>query len=172
MVVILPNKLITMKKITLIAATILSSLAFTTANAQISLNVNIGSQPAWGPVGYDYVENYYLPDIDTYYDVPNHQYVYFDNNSWVRSRTLPARYANYNINNSYKVVVNEPRPWTRPDVYRTKYVTYKGRHDQVIIRNSADVKYKEHWKPGKGPKGPKPGHGPGGHGPGKGHGKH
>jgi len=158
-----------MKKITLIAATILSSLLYTTANAQISLNVNIGSQPAWGPVGYDYVENYYLPDIDTYYDVPSHQYVYLDNNVWVRSRALPARYANYNIYNGYKVVVNEPRPWKRADVYRTKYVSYKGRKDQVIIRNSADVKYKEHWKPGKGPKG----HGPGkgnGVGPGKGHG--
>ncbi|MFD0750696.1 hypothetical protein ACFQZS_11115 [Mucilaginibacter calamicampi] len=172
-----------MKKITLIAATVFSSLLYTSANAQISLNVNIGSQPAWGPVGYDYVENYYLPDIDTYYDVPNHQYVYLDNNVWVRSRRLPVRYANYNINNNYKVVVNEPRPWLRADVYRTKYVTYKGRHDQVIIRNSPDVKYKAHWKPGKGPKGPKPGHGPRpggphpgpggpGHGPGKGHGKH
>lgn len=160
-----------MRKITLIAAAIFSGLLYTTAQAQISLNVNIGSQPAWGPVGYDYVENYYLPDIDTYYDVPNHQYVYFSDNTWVRSRTLPARYASYNINRGYKVVVNEPQPWTRANVIRTKYVGFKGRHDQVIIRNSNDVKYKSHWKakgPGKGHGGPGKGHG----GPGKGHGGH
>ncbi len=162
-----------MKKITIISALFLSALIYKTADAQISLNVNIGAQPAWGPVGYDYVENYYMPDIDVYYDVPNHQYVYFNNNTWVRSRALPARYSNYNIYNGYKVVVNEPRPWLRADVIRTKYVGYKGRHDQVIIRNSKDVKYVNHWKPGKGPKGHKgPAGGPGrGHGPGKGHGK-
>jgi len=164
-----------MKKITLIAATLFSSLLYTAAQAQISVNVNIGSQPVWGPVGYDYVENYYLPDIDTYYDVPNRQYVYLDNNTWIRSRALPARYASYNIYNSYKVVVNEPQPWRRANVIRTKYVGYKGRHDQVIIRNSHDVKYVKHLKPGKGPgHGPGNGHHPGpphGPGPGKGHGK-
>lgn len=158
-----------MRKITLIAATILSSLLYTSAQAQISLNVNIGSQPAWGPVGYDYVENYYLPDIDVYYDVPNRQYVYLNNNAWVRSRALPARYSNYNIYNGYKVVINESRPWNRADVYRTKYVGYKGRKDQVIIRNSSDVKYKGNFKASKGPKGNGPGKGNGG-GPGKGHG--
>jgi hypothetical protein len=159
-----------MKKITLIAATILSSLLYTTANAQISLNVNIGSQPVWGPVGYDYVENYYLPDIDTYYDVPNRQYVYLNDNTWVRSSALPARYSSYNIYNGYKVVINEPTPWRRADVIRTKYKGFKGRHDQVIIRNSSDVKYKTHFKSG----GPGKGHGNGkgnGGGPGKGHGK-
>nr|WP_294793689.1 hypothetical protein [uncultured Mucilaginibacter sp.] len=157
-----------MKKITLIAATILSSLLYTSANAQISLNVNIGSQPAWGPVGYDYVENYYLPDIDVYYDVPAHQYVYLNNNVWIRSRALPARYANYNVYNGYKVVINEPRPWKRADVYRTKYVGYKGRKDQVIIRNSSDVKYKGGNGHGN-ENGPGKGNG-GGPGKGKGHG--
>jgi hypothetical protein len=162
-----------MKKITLIAATLLGSLLYTSANAQISLNVNIGSQPAWGPVGYDYVENYYLPDIDVYYDVPNQQYVYLNNNVWVRSRALPARYASYNINNGYKVVINEPQPWRRASVYRTKYVTYKGRHDQVIIRNSKDVKYVNRGGPGNGNGNASDngnGKGKGNGGPGKGHG--
>ena len=162
-----------MKKITLIAATLLGSLLYTSANAQISVNVNIGAQPAWGPVGYDYVENYYLPDIDAYYDVPNHQYVYLNNNVWVHSRVLPARYANYNIYNGYKVVINEPQPWRRANVIRTKYVGYKGRHDQVIIRNSKDVKYINRGGPGNGNgNGPGKGHGngKGNGGPGKGHG--
>jgi hypothetical protein len=160
-----------MKKIILFAGLLFSSLAFK-AQAQVSLNINIGSQPDWGPVGYDHVDYYYLPDIDAYYDVPAHRYVYYDNNAWVRRSYLPARYSNFNVYNSYKVVVNEPRPWTRADVYRTKYVNYKGRHDQVIIRDSRDDKYKDHWKgkPGKGHfKGKGKGHDKG-HG--RGHGKH
>ena len=68
-----------MKKIILVI-TILFALIVSTHKAQaqvsVGVNVNIGSQPVWGPVGYDYAEYYYMPDIDVYYFVPRHQYVY------------------------------------------------------------------------------------------------
>jgi hypothetical protein len=134
-----------MKKIIITAAIFLSCIAYKSANAQISLSINIGSQPEWGPVGYDHADYYYMPDIDTYYDVPAHQYVYLENNSWVRRASLPARYSNYNVYNGYKVVVNERNPWTRNDVYRAKYANYTGRTGQTIIRDSRDVKYRNHW---------------------------
>ncbi|HEY9196832.1 MAG TPA: hypothetical protein VIM77_11220 [Mucilaginibacter sp.] len=134
-----------MKKLILSAAIILSSFAIKPAGAQISLSINIGSQPEWGPVGYDRADYYYLPDIDTYYDVNAHQYVYFDNNVWVHTTALPVRYRNYDVYHSYKVVVNENTPWVRNDVYHKKYAAYRGRRDQVIIRDSKEVKYKDHW---------------------------
>jgi hypothetical protein len=134
-----------MKKIIITAAIFFSCIAYQSAQAQISVNINIGSQPAWGPVGYDQADYYYMPDIDTYYDVPAHQYVYLENNSWVRRRSLPSRYSNYNLYNGYKVVVNEPQPWTRATVYRTKYANYRGRTGQTIIRDSRDEKYRNHW---------------------------
>lgn len=135
-----------MKKIIIAAAILVSGLAFNNkAEAQIGVSINIGSQPDWGPVGYDRADYYYMPDIDTYYDVPAHQYVYLNDNRWVRSASLPARYRNYNVYNNYKVVINERNPWERNTVYRTRYANYKGRHDQVIIRNSKDVKYKNHY---------------------------
>jgi hypothetical protein len=187
-----------MKKLFIAAAILVSGVAATfKADAQVSLNINIGSQPDWGPVGYDHVDYYYLPDIDSYYAVNTHEYVYLDNNRWVRTRRLPSRFGNYDIYNNYKVVINEPNPWERATVYRTRYAGYKGRRDQVIIRNSRDVKYVNHYKPakrttivrkydkvkvkgnnGRGPGngngwGPGKGHGPGGgHGGGKGHGHH
>ncbi len=37
--------------------------------AQVSINVNIGSPPLWGPTGYTHVQYYYLPDVEAYYDV-------------------------------------------------------------------------------------------------------
>jgi len=137
-----------MKKLILSAAILLSCLMYKTASAQvgISLGVNIGSQPDWGPVGYDHADYYYMPDIDTYYYVPTHQYVYYDNNVWVHRTYLPARYRNYNLYSGYKVVINGRDPWLRNDVYRTRYYGYRGRHDQVIIRNSRDARYAHHWR--------------------------
>jgi hypothetical protein len=137
-----------MKKLILSAVLLLSCFAIKTASAQVSvsLGVNIGSQPAWGPVGYDYANYYYMPDIDTYYDVPTHQYVYFDNNIWVHRAYLPVRYRNYNLYNGYKVVINDRNPWLRHGYYRDHYAGYRGRHDQVIIRNSRDAHYANYWR--------------------------
>jgi len=139
-----------MKKIILTAAILLSCLSVKIASAQISLSINIGSQPDWGPVGYDHADYYYLPDIDSYYDVNAHQYVYLNNNVWVHGASLPPRYGNYDVYHSYKVVVNQRNPWVHNDVIRKKYVTYKGRRDQTIIRDSKEVKYSNHWKGDRG----------------------
>lgn len=141
-------------------------LGFQPAGAQVSVNVNIGSQPAWGPVGYDHVDYYYLPDIDAYYYVPDRQFVYYENNAWVRRGALPARYRGYDLYNGYKVVVNEPQPYLRADFYRVNYGKYKGwkGERQIIIRDSKDPKYKHDngWH----------GHNPKSHGKGKGKGHH
>lgn len=114
-----------------------------TSNAQVSvnLNFNLDSQPAWGPTGYDYVEYYYLPDIDVYYDVPHRRYYYYSSGSWRYSSSLPSRFHNFDFYNSYKVVVNESYPWRSHENYREKYSTYKDRHDQQPIRDSRDPKY-------------------------------
>jgi hypothetical protein len=140
-----------MKKIIFAVMALLSFFSFKAADAQVSvsLGINIGSQPAWGPVGYDYARYYYMPDIDVYYSVPTHQYVYYQNNAWIKASVLPGRYGNFDPYQSYKVVINEKDPWLKNNVYRTKYATYKGRHDQVIIRDSRDEKYRDHWDNGK-----------------------
>ena len=136
-----------MKKILFAVAIIFSSIAVKHADAQVrfSVGVNIGSQPEWGPTGYDRAQYYYMPDIDTYYDVPSHQYIYNENNVWVHRAYLPQRYANYDRYHGYKVVVNQRNPWNRGDYYRNHYAQYRGRHDQPIIRESQDNRYRNHW---------------------------
>ncbi|QKJ31765.1 hypothetical protein HQ865_18995 [Mucilaginibacter mali] len=136
-----------MKKLIFASALVLSSLMFKTADAQlkINFNLNIGSQPDWGPTGYDHVEYYYMPDIDAYYYVPGHQYIYLQNNAWVRTTTLPARYRNYDVYHGYKVVINQPDPWRNNTAIRAKYARYKGVRTQTVIRDSRDKKYKDHW---------------------------
>jgi len=136
-----------MKKFLFIAAFTLGCLSFKAADAQIGLHigVNIGSQPEWGPVGYSHAEYYYLPDIDAYYDVPNHQYVYLENNVWVHAGVLPPRFGNFDRYHSYKVVVNQHNPWEHHGDIRARYAGYKGRHDQQVIRDSHDDRYRNHW---------------------------
>ena len=133
-------------KTAIIAIILLFSIfSFEKADAQIQVSVNIGNQPDWGPVGYDRVDYYYLPEIETYYDVNSRQYVYFENNRWVRRGSLPGRYRNYNKYRGYKVVINERAPWERNNEYRTRYNGYGNRRDQIITRDSKDEKYAKHW---------------------------
>lgn len=136
-----------MKKLLFVAVLVTSIFTVKLADAQfrINLNLNIGNQPAWGPTGYDHAEYYYLPDIDTYYSVNNHDYIYNSGNQWIHSGSLPPRYSNYDLYNGYKVVVNEANPWNRAGVYRTKYSGYKGRRGQAVIRDSRDNRYQNHW---------------------------
>jgi hypothetical protein len=129
-----------MKKIAVVICFMLGGLVYS-ASAQVKINVNIGSQPVWGPEGYDYAEYYYLPDVDAYYYVPQRQFVYLNGNKWVFARSLPPSY-NYDLYRGYKVVVNEPKPYLRPAIYREKYGKYKGWYGkQTVIRDSHNEKY-------------------------------
>jgi len=130
-----------MKKIMFPIIVLLGLSAAQESRAQISLSINIGSQPAWGPTGYNHVDFYYLPDINAYYDVTRAQYVYQNGAQWVYVSSLPSRYRNYDIYNSYKVVVNEPRPFLHNNVHISQYARYKGNHNQQIIRDSRDERY-------------------------------
>lgn len=122
----------------------ISLLTVSSSKAQVSINlgVNIGSQPVWGPVGYDHVDYYYLPDIEAYYSVPKHQYVYLNGGQWIFSASLPARYANYDVERGYKVVINEPRAYVHFANHRVEYAKFKGyKQHQVFISESNDPRY-------------------------------
>lgn len=146
-------------------------LSFSYTQAQVSVNVNIGTPPAWGPVGYTDVRYYYLPDLETYYDVSTSNYVYLNNGRWVRTRSLPSAYRNYDLYNEYKVVLNDyrgDRPYDNFKNHKVKYGKgYKGKPQKTIGQ-----------KPGKGnnKEGKDNGHhdngNHNGNGNGKGNGKH
>jgi hypothetical protein len=138
-----------MKKLLLLLVIALGLTSTQIAQSQIRINanINIGNQPLWGPVGYDYVDYYYMPDIDVYYHVPERRFIYLDGGRWIFAAALPARYRGYNLYASPKIVINEPRPYLRADVYRVKYKNWKG-PKQIVIRDSHDDRYRNH--PGRG----------------------
>jgi len=105
--------------------------------AQVSVQVNVGVQPQWGPSGYDYANYYYLPDIDVYYHIPRRQFVYMEAGRWVFGVSLPARYRSYDLYRGYKVVINADAPYNRCDYYRGQYGRYRGYYGrQVVIRDA------------------------------------
>jgi hypothetical protein len=130
-----------MKKMIICTVLFLSAVAFNDARAQVRVNINIGSQPSWGPVGYDYVDYYYLPDIEAYYYVPTRKYVYLSGGNWIFSHSLPAAHRNYDLYTGYKVVVNQPGAYKYFKTHKVKYAAYRGNRSQVIIRNSDEPKY-------------------------------
>jgi len=112
-------------------------LFFGSANqAQVSVHLNIGTPPPWGPTGYSDVRYYYLPYVDAYYDVQTSMFIYFEGRSWVRRSYLPSRYKNYDLYDGYKVVMKDyhgEAPYYKHREYRTLYPKrYRGPSQRTI----------------------------------------
>jgi len=92
--------------------------------AQVSVDVNFGKPPVWAPRNAEVVQYYYLPEIETYYDVPSKRYIYLRNGKWFRSAALPAHYRSYNLRNGRIVYLNNYRgnaPYTYFGNHKVKY---------------------------------------------------
>lgn len=124
-----------MKKLFSLAAVITVLAISQVAGAQVNVHINIGSQPQWGPSGYNYARYYYLPEINAYYDITNRTYIIYNRRRWVTVRNLPRQYRNFDLYRTYKVVVNTNRPWSNNPVHLRNYSRYKTDYSQVNIRD-------------------------------------
>tara|TARA_R110000868_G_scaffold364213_2_gene627059 strand:+ start:282 stop:818 length:537 start_codon:yes stop_codon:yes gene_type:complete len=133
-----------MKTLKLIAVGIILLVSHA-SNAQISVSLNIGTAPAWGPAGYANVDYYYLPDVEAYYDIRASQFIYFGGGTWIRSRYLPRQYRNYDLYNGYKVVLNNYHghsPYNNFQNHRRDYrVGYRGRYQQTVGHRHVEQRY-------------------------------
>jgi len=135
-----------MKKLLEAAAFFAASALLNPTSAQIHFSVNIGTQPSWGPTGYDHVEYYYIPDIQAYYYVPDHQFVYLNRGHWTFSHELPPRYHDFDLYHSHKEVINEPQAYLHFDEHRRDFDHFRGQApNQEFIRDSHDERYRDHW---------------------------
>lgn len=136
-----------MKKFILTFALLIGVTSFynNTASIQaqtINISVNIGRQPAWGPVGYESASYYYMPEINCYYDVNLGMFYYVDRGYWVSARYLPYAYRSYDLYRLYKVVLDVRNPWRYNHIHYKDYGRYRGyKHHQVVIRDSRDHRY-------------------------------
>jgi hypothetical protein len=124
-----------MKALKLIVFGIVLCFAGTT-QAQLSVRLNFGSPPLWGPVGYTDVHYYYLPDVQAYYDIDASMFIYSSGGRWVHRSSLPYRYRNYDLYGGYKVAMNGYRgstPYSNYNNYRTQYPKgYRGEEQRTI----------------------------------------
>lgn len=119
------------------------------ATAQVNVSINIGSQPTWGPSGYDYARFYYMPEIDVYYNVSNKRYTYFDGRRWVSTRSLPRSYALVDLYRTYKVVINDRDPWHQHNRYKKQYGRYAHNHSQKALKDYHKQEKKYYKQVGK-----------------------
>ena len=109
--------------------------------AQVSVNVNVGT-PAWGvPVTTE--RYYYIPDIETYYDIPSREYIYMHNGVWVRSVSVPVIYRNYDFHRGRKIVIhdyNGRAPYAYYNVHRVKYMPAHGSHT-IYVKDKHHAKH-------------------------------
>lgn len=114
-----------MRTLKLIATGIILFAASTTTQAQVSVNVNIGGpavvvRPAWVPQNNVNVDFYYIPEIQSYYDVNASLYVYMNRGNWVRTRYVPVQYRNYDLNRCNRVALRGYHG-SRPYSYYTNH---------------------------------------------------
>jgi len=93
--------------------------------------------PMWGPMGYETVRYYYLPDLMVYYDVHTAMFMYPRGNRWVYRSYLPGYYGHFDLYNTYKVVLLDyygPAPYQYFNNHRTMYtVGYRGNSAQATL---------------------------------------
>lgn len=115
-------------------------LAFAgSAQSQISINLNIGTRPDWGPRGYEHARYYYLPDVEAYYDINTTMFIYLSGNQWIHRNYLPARYKNYDLHKGRKVVMTNyhgDKPYFNHKAYKVKYghANQKAQQRKVVSR--------------------------------------
>ena len=145
-----------MKKFILLAALGIAAATYQPAKAQINVSINLGSQPQWGPRGYDYVDYYYLPEVQSYYHVPSKKFIYLDKNKWVHRKSLPKMYRNYNLYQGRKIVINQPSPYLQHQRYHANYSRPVVKYQKVkYYDNDRNKKYKknDHRKDKRGHRG-------------------
>ncbi len=124
-----------MKNIKLLIIAILLATISTT-QAQVSVNINLGTPPVWAPADRVEVQYYYLPEIDAYYDVPGERFIYYNNGGWTRATALPVRYQGYNLRGGRVVYLTDYRgnsPYVNHKSHKVKYVTTRYRQPNKVV---------------------------------------
>jgi len=82
--------------------------------------------PRWAPPYYNGARYYYLPDIESYYDLSSREFIFLNNGQWNYSSEFPSIYGNFDLNNCFSVVldVNVFQPWMHHHYYVSHYPRY------------------------------------------------
>jgi hypothetical protein len=79
--------------------------------------------PPWAPAYYPGVRYYYIPDIETYYDLSNQDFVYLENGQWLFSYGLPSIYSGFDLYTAHIIAldIDVYQPWMHHQFYVSNY---------------------------------------------------
>lgn len=82
--------------------------------------------PSWGPSYYGGTRYYYLPDIESYYDLHTREFIFLNHAQWIYSPYLPSVYSYFDLNTSFIVLVNSNiyQPWMHHQYYVSHFPRY------------------------------------------------
>ena len=111
------------------------------------------TNPSWAPAYSPGVRYYYLPDIETYYDLSNRDFIYLNNGQWLFSNNLPYMYSDYDLNSGFAIYLNNGvyQPWMHHQYYVSNYPRYYYRnvyknYDNDGIRGFNENEHKPFYK--------------------------
>jgi hypothetical protein len=124
-------------------------------NAQVRVNVNLGTPPVWAPADRVETQYYYLPEVDAYYDVPAARFIYVNNGNWIRSERLPKRFNGYNLRSGKVVYLTDYRgnsPYVYHKKHKVKYYSpkYKNTNRAVYAKSKGNKQNNQGKNKGKG----------------------
>lgn len=112
--------------------------------------------PGWAPPYYAGVRYYYLPDLETYYDLSDREFIYLDNGQWLFSPVLPSLYSGYDLYTGFVIALHTHafEPWRHHDLYLAHYPRYYyrslyGKTGWTSLRGFNENSHQPfYWKPG------------------------
>lgn len=148
----------TLKRGSLAAIFALAIAGITACDTPFRITTGITYEnPGWAPPYYSGARYYYFPDIETYYDLSDHSFVYLDNGQWLYAPTLPPVYSGFDLFTGFVITlnINVFEPWKHHHYYVAHYPRYYYRnvyHDKDFSlfrgfnENNHDL---IRWKPGE-----------------------
>lgn len=117
------------RKLTLLAFCVLFVSMFTAGNlyGNTSQATPGGFEnPQWAPPYSEGVRYYYLPDIETYYDIESQEFVYLYDGQWCFSRECPSVNTGFDLSNCFTIALdmNVYQPWMHHHYYVSHYPRY------------------------------------------------
>ena len=118
-----------MKKLMFISTIVLFGLLFSRCTIYDYSTYPVSESyenPYWAPDYNTGTRYYYLPDIETYYDLSSREFIYLQNGHWSYSPVLPPYYSDFYLDDCYVVVVsyNTYQPWMHHQYYVSHYPRY------------------------------------------------
>lgn len=81
-----------------------------------------GGPPRWAPAhGYRMKQHVYFPDYYAYYDPRRNGYVYWNNNAWIFTSSIPPYMSGVDLNRARMQVISDIPLTTRPEANWRRY---------------------------------------------------